>query len=152
MIRGMVVCLDDKFWTFRDNIVAIPLEKQILVRLKFYIAIPNQHCIANIINRMVRTSSSWRTSVVLSIFVAITCQQGEVTLDNVILLFEDGALCLMSVIRHGDEMKALEQTTKRRSEHNEDIVQRKKKTRAVVGFGILGGVAMKIDFTCTEVD
>ncbi len=81
--------------------------------------------------------------MVLSIFVAITCQQGGFTLDNGILLTEDGALCLMSVIRHGDEMKALEQTTRRRSKHSKHMITREKKMRVEVGFElgirILGG-------------
>lgn len=47
---------------------------------------------------------------------------GELTLDYVIFLGEDGALCLMTFIRHGGVIEALE-VAGGRSEHNEDIIQ-----------------------------
>jgi len=48
------------------------------------------------------------------------------TSNYVIFLGIEGALSLIHVIRHGDTIEALENTSRRRrKEHNEDIIQRK---------------------------
>lgn len=46
------------------------------------------------------------------------------TLDYVIFLFDEGALCLIHVIGHGDTIEALERASaRRRKEHSEGIIQ-----------------------------
>jgi hypothetical protein len=62
--------------------------------------------------------------VVLSELLISHVRRNPRTLDYVIFLFTEGALCLIHVIRHGDTLEALEKASaRRRKEHNEDIIQ-----------------------------
>lgn len=146
MIRERGVYRDGIFSIVRGNIVAILLASRTSRRLKSCITIQHKLPASYTSLSAQRTSSSWRTSSGLSLFVAITCQGqfSQLTLYYVILLFK-GALCPMVVTRHG----GLER--KRRTEeleHNEDIIHAVRKRRGAPRLECcyVGGCSRPIDF------
>jgi hypothetical protein len=114
------------FLIFRDNIVAIPLQKHSLKRLRFYTAIWGQIVIVYwedwnglYIFFLQNVCGAVSTSHLIS-----HVKRKPRTLDYVIFQFNEGTFCLIHVIRHGDTIEALEKASaRRRREHIDDIIQ-----------------------------
>jgi hypothetical protein len=102
---GKAVCLDDIFWIVPGNIVAIQLQKQTVAHQEFYTTTSR-----SVIGHKARHSVGSYIFFVKNVCCVVSLGRSHVrdglTLYYDIFLFEDGALCLMIFIGHGDTLKA----------------------------------------------